>query len=863
MDQEKLNNLKKELDKQVGDETQQILLDLIEEIKKVNFLTPKEKQQELKDLYDKVSQLTETKTDTLIELIRELSEITRDIKLEIPEKLKVEVEKQPPLDLPQYPTEIKVSNLKDPLPYPTEIALKKPAWLEQITTRDLTSAVDAVTKAVEGTKIDLEKYREPKNALAVRLVDKKGQSFYEALLAVTSGGGGSSFPFENVSGTAKAALVDAQGHVQVDVLTGGGGGTQYIEGNTDATFTGTIALAEGAANTATPLQVDASKHLQVDIAADSVGIGGGTQYTEADTDATITGTAVMWEDASDTLRAVSTTKPLPVSEQGDFMLGTDFSNVFGAASLISATPAVKVEEQGTVTVDATGSGDVPITLDSEVVAISNDDLISTNNSTTSVLGNGAVFTGTGDDLLGYSAVTIQLDSSHDSATDGMTFQFSTDNSNWDDVYTFTYTVADGARRFQFPVTARYFRVVYTNGTTLQTHFRVQTILHRQNQLTTIHRVVDDISPDRSAQLTKAVIIAQKAGSGGFTPIQSTAGGNLKMSVQEISDGLDIGAGNAGSETQRVSISTDDVNLAAIKTAIEGTLTVDGSGVTQPVSGTFWQVTQPISAAALPLPAGAATSAKQLADGHAVTIDNISTNEIFVRGGGTAGSPTDGEVVAIQGIASGTAMAVTESSPISGFATSAKQLADGHNVVVSSGTVTTVSTLSTITGLTMSNAAAQVTGDEAHDAPDAGNPLKTGGKAQTHLAAPEEVADNDRVNALFDRVGRQAVYQGYMLKSADINDSTSGNNTIVAAVATKRIRVLSVLIVSDGTTDVRWESGAGGTALTGQVPLQAREGYSISNSWGLFETAAVNTLLNLELTAAVNVHGFVTYIEVDD
>ena len=37
-----------------------------------------------------------------------------------------------------------------------------------------------------------------------------------------------------------------------------------------------------------------------------------TQYTEADTDTTITGTAIMWEDAADTLRAVSATKPLPV-----------------------------------------------------------------------------------------------------------------------------------------------------------------------------------------------------------------------------------------------------------------------------------------------------------------------------------------------------------------------------------------------------------------------------------------------------------------------------------------------------------------------------------------------------------------------
>lgn len=40
--------------------------------------------------------------------------------------------------------------------------------------------------------------------------------------------------------------------------------------------------------------------------------GGGTQYTEGDIDASITGTALMWEDTSDTLRAVSAAKPLPV-----------------------------------------------------------------------------------------------------------------------------------------------------------------------------------------------------------------------------------------------------------------------------------------------------------------------------------------------------------------------------------------------------------------------------------------------------------------------------------------------------------------------------------------------------------------------
>jgi hypothetical protein len=72
-----------------------------------------------------------------------------------------------------------------------------------------------------------------------------------------------------------------------------------------------------------PLSVDSSGAVRV------TGGGGGTQYTEADTDATITGTAVLWEDAADTLRAVSTASPFPVS-CGDCS-GTGVSHVDDAA----------------------------------------------------------------------------------------------------------------------------------------------------------------------------------------------------------------------------------------------------------------------------------------------------------------------------------------------------------------------------------------------------------------------------------------------------------------------------------------------------------------------------------------------------
>jgi hypothetical protein len=95
----------------------------------------------------------------------------------------------------------------------------------------------------------------------------------------------------------------------------------------------------------------------------------------------------------------------------------------------------------------------------------------------------------------------------------------------------------------------------------------------------------------------------------------------------------------------------------------------------------------------------------------------------------------------------------------------------------------------------------------------------------------------------------------------IDAATSGDNTILAAVSAKKIRVLAAFLVSAGTVNVRFESGAGGTALTGQMNLVANTGFVLPfNPVGWFETAS-NTLLNLELSAAISVDGSLVYVEV--
>jgi hypothetical protein len=131
----------------------------------------------------------------------------------------------------------------------------------------------------------------------------------------------------------------------------------------------------------------------------------------------------------------------------------------------------------------------------------------------------------------------------------------------------------------------------------------------------------------------------------------------------------------------------------------------------------------------------------------------------------------------------------------------------------------------------------------------------GSATDTSLAAPMPVTACHESSQIM--VAGVAVTPKY----AAIDAATSGNNTLVAAVTSKKVRVLSAFLVSAGTVNVRFESGADGTALTGQMNLVANTGFVLPfNPAGWFETGS-NTLLNLELSGAVSVDGSLCYIEV--
>lgn len=101
-----------------------------------------------------------------------------------------------------------------------------------------------------------------------------------------------------------------------------------------------------------------------------------------------------------------------------------------------------------------------------------------------------------------------------------------------------------------------------------------------------------------------------------------------------------------------------------------------------------------------------------------------------------------------------------------------------------------------------------------------------------------------------------------LKVETINDSASGDNTIVAAVTGKKIKVYAICIVSSGTVAVKFKDGAG-TDITGPMALTAQVGFSfaVAPPAFLLSTSAGNAFI-MNLGSAVEVDGWIAYWDDD-
>jgi len=140
-------------------------------------------------------------------------------------------------------------------------------------------------------------------------------------------------------------------------------------------------------------------------------------------------------------------------------------------------------------------------------------------------------------------------------------------------------------------------------------------------------------------------------------------------------------------------------------------------------------------------------------------------------------------------------------------------------------------------------------------------LSAGGAPISTLPAADRTTDNVGAALATDALMADTVV--CPPKFAIIDATTAGNNTVVAAVTGKKIRVLQLFLVNSAATGqtVRFRSGTAGAFLTGQMLFAPNDGPVLPFSpIGWFETAA-STLLNMELVAATSVDGCLTYIEI--
>ena len=160
-------------------------------------------------------------------------------------------------------------------------------------------------------------------------------------------------------------------------------------------------------------------------------------------------------------------------------------------------------------------------------------VISSLNSTSVTLGIGGTFTGTGEDVSSFSTITVAIFSGQASATNGLKLEFSVDNANWD--HSDEYTIpANTGKVFSVGVTAQYFRVRYTNGSILQTSFRLQTVFRYFSPKSSSHRVQDSIANDDDVEIVKAVLAGKNDGN--FLNVNTTSDGRLMVSQELVVPG---------------------------------------------------------------------------------------------------------------------------------------------------------------------------------------------------------------------------------------------------------------------------------------------------------------------------------------
>lgn len=226
---------------------------------------------------------------------------------------------------------------------------------------------------------------------------------------------------------------------------------------------------------------------------------------------------------------------VPVSS-ASLPLPTGASTETTLASLNGKVTAVNT---GAVTISTalpTGANTIGAISNTGFAQISNS-LVSTVNSTTANLASNATFTGTSEDVSEYSTVMVTIFTDQVSATDGFSFQFSSNGTNWDFSDTFTIPASTG-KTFSIGVAARFFRVIYTNGATATTALRIQVLYSKASKKNSSVRPQDSRTNDNDFEEELAYGMVYDGVTNTWSRIRASAKGvqpTIALATQDLKD----------------------------------------------------------------------------------------------------------------------------------------------------------------------------------------------------------------------------------------------------------------------------------------------------------------------------------------
>ncbi len=219
------------------------------------------------------------------------------------------------------------------------------------------------------------------------------------------------------------------------------------------------------------------------------------------------------------------------------------------------------------------------------VTIFNGTTDSGNSSTTPLAANG-VFTGAWLDCFNQGSVLVYLFSNVSSAANGLSLQWSNDGVNADETYAETFTAGGRALVLQVTQRGRYFRLVYTNGGTIQASFRLDVIHKITTPSGDVEELSDVLSLDDHGMITIPVLAAKN---GAGSAIGYLAQSNAAPAGTE--NGLVVRNIPSGVQTiQGVQDTATSGNIIASTTVVGPLAVTQRNVVTISIRGTYAGVT---------------------------------------------------------------------------------------------------------------------------------------------------------------------------------------------------------------------------------------------------------------------------------